>query len=518
KENGQEATIQQKIKRFTKSLIFGETLKEGNSHERFLISSDDYKKIQAETDKIKEFLTCVKKTVGKVEEMQQHEKAMQDQAINPTEFKELYQRIIDNYITAGHYMGKTVTSQSPEEYLSQWQSDREVLAGLITQFKKKPEQVQQQVEKEIHQLAQKAQKTLEKLHSIEDWKAKRAKLDTQTKACFTVTKQYIEFYIVMSHGYIDSPTRSHQDLSNTYANLSYGIRILSGFIDRFDKRSNVSNLQSLDESHDDGTTETSFSHANSDLGLKSPTHRSFERLIQKVSELDIGDSNKYPNEKKLADAIYKLSTIDDQQLGFSHQIDAAEYKQSLLRISPPKGVTVKQERGFIYFSNDKAIERDISYQRRIIINCHPDYILKVAKMLAQKMPNFLCISDFKVPDDPTEVCERLDNIVIYYYDPPERDNTSVLGKCIVDICGRGQYTRPDHPYMMALIDSKISGIRFSDDNGESFVYSHAKPIAAVAWGLKERGQQITSQTLLSETEIAYRKGGIDEDDPQWYTK
>jgi hypothetical protein len=527
KQKDNSPHLSKQISKFLRKHFYG-----GNG--RSSISRDDHQKIQTDINQTNNILDGAKNvelfniildankekpTIGqlaaKAGEILSHENAMWDQGVNPDEFKERYEKVQNNLTAADHHNRKRVTSRDTNAYLSEWQSDRAELSKLIDKLRQRPEEVQREAAEKLPELVNRAQETLAKLNRIRDWKNKRAKLDQPTKAIFTRNRESVLRCIQDYQAYNQLEIQEINRLPKIYAELDYSTRNLSKFVDIFGETSSNSNLQSSDRLQSSiEVVEASISHTSSASGSKSPTRGSLEHLLQRIPQLQIDN---YHNERDLADAIYEYYAVDTQQEGFTKGIETIAFKQSLFGISPPEGVSVNQVGGFVNFLNDNGIESDDSYMRRIAINSHPDHIVEVTNELVQEIPRFPCISELKVTYHPREAVERLDNIVIYFSDPPKSDNNGPLGNRVVEICR--QYTRLGHPAMMMSIDSQVLGIAFGDQSkSDSFGNSRVDPIAAVVWELKEKGEPITFKTLLPKVEEAYRAHGIDPDDPQWDTK
>ncbi len=423
--------------------------------------------------------------VEMAKEMQQHDNAMWRRAVHPVEFKETFQKVLDDYGAAKYPNPPT------EEGLALWDSNRKALADLVEQLKKKSDQIREDVERDLPKLVGKARDTIKRLKQLK----KRVQQDQ------SMAKASIEHYIECYENDNHAPMQEENSLLRLYAGLSYDTRTLSSFIEKFNKR-----------------------------GDKSETRKSLEYLLQKVSELDI---RMYHDEQELADAIYILYyTVDTfshqnddirlypdserARLGTNRQVGASPRRlESLSEITPPEGVRKVPMHQYAAFWNDNAIKVPPGInlrRRRLAINCDPYWIATVSNDLVQGPPDSAYA--LKAIEDEIPASKSLNNIWVYYYDFPS--SNEVVAKWVVAKC-RG-YIRPDRPAMMERIDSTMSGIGSADNTpGIDFGRTRTNPIAAVAWKLHEEDKHVNRDKLLPKVEEAYRAKGIDPDDPQWNT-
>ncbi len=156
---------------------------------------------------------------------------MWNYAVHPDEFEMLYQKAHEVYSDAINHNKKIVTSQHTNANLSDWKKARDELSKLTQQFQKEPQQLQREITEKLPQLARKADKTLNKLQQIKNWRNKVDKLEGETKGRFNKCLNEINEY--KKRDTEDSIIQVDEQ-PRWYAKLDYSTRTLSELIDTLD--------------------------------------------------------------------------------------------------------------------------------------------------------------------------------------------------------------------------------------------------------------------------------------------
>lgn len=240
--------------------------------------------------------------------------------------------------------------------------------------------------------------------------------------------------------------------------------------------------------------------------IQSSSRKSLEDIARKACELDIKG---YKELKDLHEALYDLSTKDDQQPGFSDSFGEFRYSRELDRITPPSGMEKGPIEGFLQFDTDDRSGE--MYKMRTSINPHPDYITRVMETLARDMSRFSFVSAFKVSHESHKAVARKDTIILYYNNPPGSGNRESLENFLHQTF-TADILREGYPGMMKQFGKGMASANESEDESISFTASRVGPMAEVLW--EHRHEQIPYEEFLPKVEKRYRERGIDPKNPE----
>jgi hypothetical protein len=484
-----------RLSRITRGVLYG-------GSDRVWISSRDHRGLKQEVTASERLLDDAKKALGHTDEMW-------SKVIDPEDFVAKYQKVVQNQKDAEHHRKKTVTSRDTKGYLAQWEKEREDLSQLVKQFNKNPEQVRREVNEQLPMAVATAQGTLTRLESIGNWREQKGRLEKKEVLAFNLHRDRMKSHIQTYQGSDTIVTENEQ--ARLLTELQPGTKIIAEFTDQF--AAHAGSSQEKVQSGDAAGIATSSARTEHRLGWQGSSRETMEGLVRKVAQLD---RSKYATVGELHDAIYEMYAINERQPGFSRPMDEKRYQTSLLGIDTPSGVGVELNGGFINFSleTNNVIESGNDHDmRRAALNIQPDHIRDVTQEIVRDVSALPYVSEVKTTYRQKEAIERLDNMVIYFSDPPGSGNKRDLEQ---RIRRHAPYTRPGHPAMMEPLDPSIQGIAFADQSkGKSFGDTRILPIAEAAWDLAAQGRQNDDRALLAEVERRMTAHGIDQDAPLW---